>query len=185
MSKHLALGITVLHQLVIELVQLFLVVLVPLAFCLPGSQTTGIIRVGLEWSHLGNGIGLALKWNLCGSKQLLIFRYQLIGFLHQRHHLRLEASNGKLRVTENHIPVLLRKVRCKWTIHQCGFPLIGQLLQLWHGLIPVILLCLPVCVPGIDGMMDGSKLCHGSYMIAVCVIFYKYCIRLCEGLGSL
>ena len=64
--------ISELYKLIVNAVQLFLIVLIPLSLCLPGSEASRIVRVVLKGRHLRNGVILSLKRNLRVREQLLI-----------------------------------------------------------------------------------------------------------------
>ena len=100
-----------LRQLVIDFIQLVLVILVPLSLSLPGSQPPLIVRVGLEGRHLGNGIYPALKGNLGGSDQFLVFIAQVVFLLQFRNNVRGEGFQVHLRLDKHQVAVFRGEVR--------------------------------------------------------------------------
>ena len=144
-------------QLVINAVQLGLVVLVPLAHRLPGSQTAGVVRVALEGPHLGQGVGLALKGDLGGGDELLMLLGQVVLPLELGHDLRGEGFQLDLRVDEHQIPVLRREVLPEGGGQHGRRPRLGVLLQLRPGGVPEVHLPVIELVPGVDGVADAGQ----------------------------
>ena len=125
-------------QLVINAVQLGLVVLVPLAHRLPGSQTAGVVRVALEGPHLGQGVGLTLKGDLGGGDELLMLLGQVVLPLELGHDLR-------------------REVLPEGGGQHSRRPRLGVLLQLRPGGVPEVHLPVVELVPGVDGVADAGQ----------------------------
>ena len=146
-----------LHQLVIEAVQRRLVVLVPPALGLPGGETAGIVRIGLEGAQLGEGVDPALKGDLGGSQQFFIGLGQLVLPLELGDDFGREGLELHLRVGEQDLAVLGGEVRAEGALQHGFRPFLLDGLELRKKVVPELLLAVVVFVPGVDGVADAGK----------------------------
>ena len=153
----LAHGITQMHQLVVQFIQLRRVLHGPLGVGLPRRQTAGVIGVALEGRQLGQGVGLALKGDLGGGQQFLVLLGQVVLLLHLRDDLRLKALPGDLGVQEHQVAVLRGKVLAERGVQHGSLPRLLILLQLRAEGVPELLLSVVEGVAGVDGVADGSQ----------------------------
>ena len=175
-------GISKVHQLVIESVKLFLVVLVPLSLRLPGCEASRIVRVILKRRHLRNGIDTALKRNLCAREQLLVSGDELVLLLKFRDNRRREGLQRELRIGEKDAAVLLLKLLAEGRSEQSLGPLLAVLLNLRRGIVPVVLFLVVKLVRCVNRMANRGKGGHRRYMSVQLVDCEESCLRLCEGL---
>ena len=157
-------GIPQACQLVIDFIQLVLVFLVPLSFGFPGGQALCVIRAGFERSQLGQGIHAALKGNLSGSDQLLVFVAQVIFLLQLGNDLRGEGLQFNLRVDEHQAAVLRFKILAEGRSQHRRGPGLVILLQFRPGLVPEINLPVIERIPGINGMADVGQVDQRVHM---------------------
>ena len=144
-----------LHELVIDFIQLRLVRLVPAALGLPRGQTPRIVRVILERRQLRNGVGSALKLDLCAGNQLLIVLHELVFLLELFNNRRREGFAGDLGVEEHQIAVFRRKFPAERAFEHGRRPRVVIGAKLRPGLVPEFLLSVIELVAGIDGIADA------------------------------
>ena len=172
-AQLLAHGVPQVDQLVIELVQLGLVVLVPLALGLPGRQPPGVVGVGLEGGHLRQGVHAPLKGDLGGGQQLLILLGQIVLPLELRDDLRGEGFQLHLRVDKHQIPVLCGEVGPIRALEHGHGPGLDILLQLGLGPVPELGLCVIKRVPGVNAVADVGQRCQGLHMLLQLFLLQK------------
>ena len=146
-----------LHELVIDAVEVRLMLLIPCALGLPSGEAAGIVRVGLEGAQLGERVGLALKRDLGGGDELLVFLRQLVFLLQLADDLRGEGLARDLRVDEHQVAEFRREVRAEGAFEHRGGPSLRVFLQLRSGIVPEGLLRVIECVARVDAVAHGGE----------------------------
>ena len=144
-------------QPVIKAVQGFLIVLVPLSFCLPCGKTFFIVYAVFERRHLRKCIDTFFERNLCGGEQVLVFLCQVVLLLHLRDDLRGEGFQFQFCIDKQNLSEFFFEVLAERALHQRQRPLLQILLQLRHGLVPEFVFFFVKLDSGVDGMADGCQ----------------------------
>ena len=150
-------GITQMHQLVVQGVQLLRVLHGPLGVRLPRRQAAVVIRVGLHGLQLGQGVGLPLEGDLRRGDELLIRLDQIVLLLHLRDDLRCEALAIDLRVEEHQLAVFCGEILAERGGQHGRLPRLLVLLQLRRKDVPELLLAVIEGIAGVDGVADGGQ----------------------------
>ena len=161
-----ALGGAVLHQLVIELVQLLPALLEPPATDLVSGLAHGPVGVLQEGSQLGQREGFAPPLHHSGGIELLVFAGELVLLLHQLHDLRLHAPHGDLQVGEQQRPEPLLQLGAELRSQQGQVDLLAHFLEGGADLVQVVALLLIELVPGVDGMAGVGQGEVGADLLA-------------------
>ena len=159
-----------LHELIVELVELCLIVLVPLALGLPCGKTLFIVRAGLERGELGERVDLALKGDLRRGKQLFILLRQLILLLHLGDDLGGEGLEREFCVDEHQIAELLGKFRAERAFEHRLRPRLVVLLQLGEEAVPELFLRVVKGVARVDRVADARKRRGGGDVLGLLLL---------------
>ena len=150
----LRLGGAVLHQLVVELVQLRLVGVEPLSLRLVGRLADRPIRALLVGPQLGQGQLLPVPLHHGGGVELLVLALQLVLLLHEGHVLRVEGPHRDLQVGEQQLPQPLLQLGAEGAVQQGPVHLLADLLKGGTRLVGKIVFLVIKRVPGVDGVAD-------------------------------
>ena len=164
-AKLFAHPVAQMDKLVVQSVKRLLVVLVPPALGLPGSQTAGVVRIGFERSQLGEGVGLALKGDLRRGQQLFILLRQLVLLLQLGDDLGGKGLQRDLGVEEHQVSVFLFKVRAEGRSKHRRRPLLAILLQLRAKAVPEFFLPVVERVARIDAVADMGEVRGGVQVL--------------------
>ena len=160
-------------QLVINIIQLFLVVLIPLALGFPGGQAAGIVRVILERAQLGQSVHPAFKRDLCAGQQLAILLGQLVFLLQFLHDIGRECLALNFGVHKHQVAVFFGKVFAVGACQHGGGPGILPLLDLRHGAVGKFHLFIIELIPRINGMAHAGQGEQGIHMLVQHLLLQK------------
>ena len=160
-------------QLVINIIQLFLVVLIPLALGFPGGQAAGIVRVILERAQLGQSVHPTFKRDLCAGQQLAILLGQLVFLLQFLHDIGRECLALNFGVHKHQVAVFFGKVFAVGPCQHGGGPGILPLLDLRHGAVGKFHLFIIELIPRINGMAHAGQGEQGIHMLVQHLLLQK------------
>ena len=172
-------------QLVINIIQLFLVVLIPLALGFPGGQAAGIVGVVLERGQLAQRVDAALKRDLRRRDQLAVLGGQLIFLCHLVEDVGRERLVRDFGVDEHQVAVLGGEVSAERRIEHRAAPGVLALLQLRRRLVPEIHLLVVEGVAGVDRVAHTRKLGLRVHMLVELLLLKEYRARLGVAFGGL
>mgnify|MGYP000723736711 CR=1 FL=1 len=158
------------HELVVELVELCLIVLVPLALGLPCGKALFIVCAGLERGELGERVDLALKGDLRRGEQLFILLRQLVLLLHLGDDLGGEGLECEFCVDEHQIAELLGKFRAERAFEHCRRPRLIVFLQLGEEAVPELFLRIVEGVARVDRVADARKRRGGGDVLGLLLL---------------
>ena len=158
-----------LHHPVIDAVEIFLVLLVPLSFCFPGRQSFGIVSVFFERSQLRERIDAPLKGDLRGGDEFLVLLHQVVLLLHKGDQCGGKTPYLDLEDLEDDRTELLFELRPERALNESPVKRLNILLHLRGRAVPELHLFVVKFDAGVDGMTDKRKvrLCGDLLVLVV------------------
>ena len=147
----------VLHQLVVEVVELLPVLVEEGALGLQSRPASGPVGALLVGPQLGHGDGLPLEGDLGAGVELLVLVLQPVFLLHQGDNLRGEGLELQLHVEEQQAAQLLFQLFAEGGAEQCFLEGLELLLEQGGLLVVIVVFRLVEGVPGVHGVADGAQ----------------------------
>ena len=170
------------NELIVDLVQLFAVGGIPRALRDPGAAALGVVLALLEGRHLRQGIGAALKFDLCRGQQVGILDAKQAFLLHIGHDFRRKTPGLQFEVQEHHLAVLLLEVLAEGAGQQRLLPGVGAFAQHGASLGQLARLFVVKSVGAVDIVADLRNGRHGGVMLFLLLHLEEGFVRLFKGL---
>ena len=161
------------HELVVNAVKIFLMVLEPLSFGFPGSQAARVVGVRLERLQLRQRIDAVLEGDLRRGGQLAVFGGELIFFLHVLDDLGGEGLLFDLGVYEEQVAVFGFEILPEGGFEHRIDPRLLGFFQFRPDFVPEFDLFVVEFVAGVDRMAHIGEGAHRTGFLFPLFLFQE------------
>ena len=162
-------------HLVVDTVEVSLVLLIPGALGLPCGKTALVVGIVLKGRQLRERVGTTLEGDLRRSNELAVLRHESVLLLQLSDDSLGERALLNLGIDEHEVAVFGGEASAEGAREQGLGPTVFRGLQLRHGLVPKVALCLVELVARIDGVTDVRELVE-RHDLTIQLVVLKECL---------